>query len=209
MSKHPDQLGFDALLETAAQDNTARAFEKETTHLPSDWAEATAYHRDQIDRHHEAMLANDFEVAMEIRNDAYLLAKKLNGSEPGILAGENAPGCVLARKAAAECGCIPLWGQSGVADVQAAGMALNVEMTGMFGIGATAMPYLGFSVRAVDLSKPFLSETGYRSFLGVSVAPEAGMTTADFVCRVVEIHVAEELKGKLLHIAPQFRQLEG
>lgn len=44
MSKHSEQLGFDALLETAAQDNAARAFEVETAHLPSDWEEAVAYH---------------------------------------------------------------------------------------------------------------------------------------------------------------------
>ena len=205
MSKHPEQLGFDALLETAAQDNTARVFEQETAHLPSDWAEAIAYHRRQIERHNDAMLANDFDAAMAIRNDAHLLAKKLNGGTPGILAGKDAPGCVLARKAAAPDGCVPLWGQDGVFEVQAAGMALKVEMNGMFGIGATAMPYLGFSVRAVYCTKPFLSETGYRSFLGVSVEPALGMTAADFVCRVVELHVASELKGNLLGVAGQYR----
>lgn len=206
MSKHPEQLGFDALLETAAQDNTARAFEQETSHLPSAWAEAIAYHRRQIERHHEAMLLSDFDAAMAIRNDAHLLARKLNGGEPGVLAGEDAPGCLLARKAAAKDGCVPLWGQDGVFAVQAAGMALDVKMNGIFGIGATAMPYLGFSVRAVDCNKPFLSETGYRCFLGVSVEPETGTTTADFVRRIVELHVANELKGKLLNVAVEYRQ---
>lgn len=209
MSKHPEQLGFDALLETAAQDNISRNFEKETAHLPSDWTEAIAYHRRQIECHNDAMLANDFDAAMAIRNDAYLLARKLNGGAPGILAGEDAPGCVLARKAAAKDGCVPLWGQDGAFEMQAAGLALNVEMNGMFGIGATAMPYLGFSVRAVDCTEPFLSETGYRSFLGVSVVPEMGMATADFVCRVVELHVATELKGKLLSVAVQYRERQG
>ena len=206
MSKHPEQLGFDTLLETAAQDNTARVFEQETKHLPSDWTEAIAYHRRQIEDHHKAMLANDFDAAMTIRNDAYLLAKKLNGGAAGILAGENAPGCVLARKATAKDGCVPLWGQDGAFEMQVAGMALNVEMNGMFGIGATAMPYLGFFVRAVDCNKPFLSETGYRSFLGVSVEPALGMTLADFVRRVVELHVANELRGKLLNVAVQYRE---
>lgn len=155
------------------------------------------------------MLANDFEDAMAIQNDAYLLAKKLNGGASGVLASDDAPGCVLARKAAAETGCVPLWGQDGAFELEAAGMALNVEMKGMFGIGATAMPYLGFSVRAVDRTKPFLSETGYRSFLGASVAPEVGMTTAAFVRRVVELHVAHELNGKLLSIGDQFWERRG
>ena len=209
MSKHPEQLGFDALLETAAQDNTARLFRQETAHLPSDLTEAVAYHRRQIEGHHAAMLANDFDAAMAIRNDAYLLARKLNGGAAGILAGEDAPGCVLARKVAASDGRVPLWGQDGVFAVQAAGMALNVEMNGMFGIGATAMPYLGFSVCAVDRTKPFLSETGYRSFLGVSVEPEAAMTTADFVRRVVKLHVSNDLKGRLLSVAEQYRERQG
>jgi hypothetical protein len=178
-------------------------------HFPSDWTKAVVYHHGQIERHHKAMLENDFEVAMAIRNDAFLLAKKLNGGAPGILAGGDASGCVLARKTAAKWGSVPLWGQDGVFEVQSAGMQINVEMNGMFGIGATAMPYLGFSVRAIDCCKPFLSETGYRSFLGVSVTPENGMMTAEFVCRVVELHVADELKGKLLNIAEQYREQDG
>lgn len=83
-------------------------------------------------------------------------------------------------------------------------MALRVDMGGLFGIGATAMPFLGFSVRAVDAEKPFLSATGYRSFLGVSVEPWRGITTDGFVRRAVELHVEQELKGRLLRIDPQY-----
>lgn len=74
----------------------------------------------------------------------------------------------------------------------------------MFGIGATAMPYLGFSLRAVDPNKPFLSPTGYRSFLGTSVPPESGMTPEVFVQRVIKAHVATELRGKLVPINPTY-----
>lgn len=123
------------------------------------------------------MLAGDFDTALAIRKDAHLLARKLNGGKVGILAGKDAAGCKLARETAADTGAIPLWGQDGTFKTHAEGMTLKVEMGGMFGIGATAMPYLGFSVRAVDTSKPFLSSTGYRSFLGVSVSSEQGMTT--------------------------------
>ncbi|GAB4363606.1 MAG: hypothetical protein Kow0060_20440 [Methylohalobius crimeensis] len=41
----------------------------------------------------------------------------------------------------------------------------------MFGIGSTAFYWLGFSAHAVEFDKPFLSSTGYRSFLGVHADP--------------------------------------
>lgn len=204
MSNQPDQLGFDALLQDAAADNQTRIFERETAHLPADWAEAVEYHRNQIAEHHAAMLANEFDAAIAIRKDAHLLAKKLNGGAAGMLAGEDAPGCRLARETGASPGKMPLWGQDGMFATQAAGMDISVAMEGMFGIGATAMPFLGFSVRVVNSAKPFLSETGYRSFLGVSVTPERGMTTEGFVRRVVEVHVAQELKGKLRRVDLQY-----
>ena len=204
MSSHPDQLGFDALLQDAAEDNATRAFNRETAHLPSEWAAARDYHRNQITDHHAAMLANDFDAVHVIRNEAHLLAAKLNGGRHGILAGGDAPGCKLDAQAAAPEGQIPFWGQAGCFDINAAGLTARVDMGGMFGIGATAMPYLGFSVRAVDTETPFLSETGYRSFLGVTVPSEKGMTVDVFVRRVIEAHVQQELKGKLLRIDPQW-----
>ncbi|GFE65559.1 hypothetical protein [Litoreibacter roseus] len=200
MSMYSEQLRFTALLDTAAQDNKARSFAKEAAHLPSDWCEARALHPIQIRNHHAAMMENDFDTALRIRADAHLLAKKLNGGQPGILAGRDAPGCVLARAAAAPRGSEPLWGQDGRFMARAAGTTLDVEAKGMFGIGAIAMPYIGFSVRAVDPTTPFISETGYRSFLGVSVAPQPGITTGDFVQEVIETYIAQELKGKLLRI---------
>lgn len=199
-----EQLGFDALLQDAATDNAARVFDRETAHLPATWAEALTCHRQQIGDHHAAMLANDFETAMHIRQQAYLLASKLNGGRHGILAGEDAPGCKLDAEVSAADGALPLWGQSGSFVVKAAGLTARVEMGGMFGIGATAMTYLGFSVRAVNADKPFLSATGYRSFLGVSITPERGMTPKGFVQRVIETHVETELRGRLLRIDPDF-----
>lgn len=200
MSKHPGQLGFDGLLQEADRDNAAREFDCETAHLPDSWTEAVDCHRQQISDYHAAMLANDFDAALAIRKDAHLLAAKLNGGRHGIIAGEDAPGCRLARAAAADPGAIPLWGQGGVFPLEAAGLAMRVEMSGLFGICATAMPFLGFAVRAVDAEKPFLSATGYRSFMGVSVEPWRGVTTDSFVRRVVERYVENELKGRVLRV---------
>lgn len=49
---------------------------------------------------------------MRLRGEAHDLARKLNDGDPGILAGDDAPGCVLARESAAVSGIVPLWGQS-------------------------------------------------------------------------------------------------
>ena len=85
-----EQLGFDTLLQDAAADNAARAFDRETDHLPGTWVEALAFHRQQIDEHHAVMLASDIDAAMAIRQEAHLLAQKLNGGNPGILASDDA-----------------------------------------------------------------------------------------------------------------------
>ncbi len=199
------QLGFDTLLQVAEADNRYRTFERETAHLPGTWEDAVTHHCDQIASHHAAMLANDFDAAMQIRKEAHLLAKKLNGGAPGILTGHDAPGCRLDRACAVATGEIALWGQSGEFLLEAAGMEISVEMEGMFGVGASSMLFLGFSVRAVDPAKLFLSETGYRSFLGCSVEPEIGMTTEGFVRRLVEAHVEHDLKGRLLSIKQEYR----
>lgn len=198
-----DQLGFGAMLEDAARDNAAWVFERETAHLPETWDEALKHHHKQIADHHAAMLENDFEAATAIRKEAHLLAKKLNGGNPGILASDDAPGCKLDKQAAATEGTVPLWGQSGLFEIEVSGAHACVEMGGMFGIGATAMPYLGFSVRAAEASKPFLSSTGYRSFLGCTVEPEQGMTPEGFVRRVIDTYIERELRGKLVPIMPE------
>ncbi|MEO0916761.1 MAG: hypothetical protein AAFY31_07215 [Pseudomonadota bacterium] len=199
-----DQLGFDALLQDADAENVARVFATETAHLPCDWTVALEYHRNQITAHHAAMLASDFDTALAIRKEACLLARKLNNGQAGILAGDDAPGCQLDKHAAAADGTIPLWGQSGQFDITAAGLSARCEMKGMFGIGSTSMPYLGFSLRALNSSELFLSNSGYRSFLGASVSPEVGMTTEGFVRRVITAFVEQELRGKLVRIDPDY-----
>ena len=196
-----EQLGFGDMLADAAETNAQRAFEKETERLPDTMDAAIAFHREQIEAHHAAMLACDFDEAIAIREEAHLLAQKLNDGKPGILAHDNTPGYMLARACAANQGCVPLWGQDGTFDISAFGTECRVTFHGMFGIGATAMPYLGFEVRAVDIAQPIISGTGYRSFLGCSVSPQDGMTPKDFASKVIAHHVETELKGKLVQLA--------
>lgn len=90
MSSETDQLGFDALLADAESENRIRAFDRETAHLPGTINAAIPFYRQQIDAHHAAMLICDFDAAMAIREEAHLLARKLNGGKPGILAHDDA-----------------------------------------------------------------------------------------------------------------------
>jgi hypothetical protein len=200
------QLGFDALLESAEAVNLTRQLEREAAHLPGTIAEALPFHRALIERHHAAMVAGEFEQAMELCEEAHRLATKLNKFDPGILADEESPGNVMERKARAKRGRVPLWGQAGTFEITVKAMRVRIEMDGMFGICSCHCPWMGFSAHAVQLDKPFLSETGYRSFLGVHAEPVPGLTTDAFAREVIAAHIAGELKGKPLAIEPESRK---
>lgn len=165
---------------------------------------ALPFYRDLLKRHHDAMLAADFDTAMELRAQAHRLARKLNGYEPGILAHDDAPGYVLDRETRAPDGAVPLWGQSGSFVIACSGMQVRIQMDGIFGIGASFSPCIGFSAHAVDWDKPFLSETGYRSFLGASAGLLPGWTPEDSCRAVIAAYVRRDPKGRLPFIRQQF-----
>ncbi|MDG4901407.1 MULTISPECIES: hypothetical protein [unclassified Mesorhizobium] len=200
------QLGFDGLLLAAAEDNRKREVERETAHLPSTLEEAIPFYRLLIRQHHAAMLAADVQTAMSLRKKAELLAVRLNGGEPGILAGEVAPGRVLARETAAASGAAPLWGQEGEFAIIVDGTRVRIELDGIFGIGSGFMFWPGFAAHAVDLDRPFISETGYRSFLGIHADPAPGLTPDAFAEKVIAAHIRRELKGRLVAIGPRYRR---
>ena len=150
-----------------------------------------------IDRHHAAMLAADIERGhARSREDAHRLAAKLNGGTCGIIAGPDAPGCILEAETAAAPGTVPLWGQAGEFIVTVDAMRVRIEIKGMFGIGSTFCLFPGFYARAVDMDRPFLSETGFRSFLGLSGDLVPGFDARrHFVRAAIAAHVRRELKG--------------
>ncbi|RED25560.1 hypothetical protein BJ123_13128 [Rhodopseudomonas thermotolerans] len=200
------QLGFDALLSSADQINANRQVERESAHLPGAMEEALPFYRALIERHHAAMLAGDAAAVLECHREAHRLAEKLNGYEPGIIADEDAPGCVLDRETRAPDGAVPLWGQSGSFEITVGTMRARIRIDGLFGIASGYFVWPGFDARVVDLDQPFISETGYRSFLGISGALEPGHTPDSFAAAVVEAHVRRELKGCLLTIKPEYRR---
>ena len=205
MSALAGQLSFDALLDAAAHDNVARERERQFGDLPGTLREAVPYYRGLIARHHALMVGGFYDEAMAVRSEAHRLAQKLNGYEPGIIAGPDAPGCVLERVARAPKGMVPQWGQKGSFELNVGGMRVRVAIDGMFGIGACYSRWPGFRSFAVVQDEPFLSETGFRCFLGIHADLPFGQTPESFVRAVIEAHVKRVLKGRLLSIKPRFR----
>jgi hypothetical protein len=70
-------------------------------------------------------------------------------------------------------------------------------MDGMFGLGSEYAQMPSFEAHVVDRDKPFISETGYRSFVGLQATLVPGVTPDAFARAAIERHVATELKGKL------------
>jgi hypothetical protein len=184
----PDQLGF-------GFDEIAE--EQHTAHIPSTIDEAIPYYRKLIERHHAAMIAGDVSAAMKIREEAHDLAVKVNGGKLGICGGPDAPGFVLERATAAPSGTVPLWGQTGSFTINVDKMPVRIEQDGMFGVGSSSMFWPGFGAHAVDYDKPFLSETGFRSFIGFHADLVPGITPDVFAREVIQSHIAKDRKGKL------------
>jgi hypothetical protein len=202
------QLGFDALLQSADHANLARQMERECAHLPGTLDEAVPFYRTLIERHHAAMLAGDATATNLLREEADRLAIKLNNFEPGIIAGPDAPGNILARKTRAPVETVPLWGQTGDFKIPCAGMSIHIEMEGLFGVASDVYHWLGFSAHALEFDKPFISETGFRSFIALGGALEPGYTPDRFAAEVISAHVKHQLRGKLFAIAPEYRPID-
>lgn len=202
------QLGFGDLLAEADAANASRAFDRMTAHLPDTMPEGIAYFRELIERHHAAMLVDDEMDVAAIREEARHLARKLNGGDVGILAQEDASGYVLARETTADEGQVPLWGQTGSFVIEVHSIRIRIEMEGLFGIGSHSL-WLGFSARAVDLDRPFISDTGYRSFLGVWMEPAQSITPDMFAAEIITAYVRRDLKGHLVKVHDCYRRRDG
>jgi hypothetical protein len=203
------QLGFETLLADADSENRAHAVERETGHLPGTMDAALPFYRQLIRDHHAAMLAADIDEVIRLRKEARKLALRLNGGEGGILAHDDAPARVLERETAATDGAVPLWGQTGAFLIAPGDMRVRIAIDGIFGIGAGSLFWPGFSAHAADWDEPFLSSTGYRSFLGVYADPEPGMTPDAFARAVIGAYIKDALKDKPVMIDERYRAGRG
>jgi hypothetical protein len=183
----PQQLGFgfDEMLH-----------EQETAHLPGTTEEAIPYYRKMLERHHEAMLSGDIPRAMKIRKEAQDLAIKLNGGDSCGICAQDGPGSILERETVAPEGTVPMWGHEGNFIIDVNGMKVRIELDGLFGVGASFSPAPGFKTHAVDYDEPFLSETGYRSFIGSRPEVEPGMTPDTLAREMILAYMSRECKGK-------------
>ncbi len=183
------QLGFDGLLASAAEDNRLYHLKRRTTSLPGDMSAGIPYFKALIIQIDEAVRAQDWECVQVLDDEAHDLALKLNGFDPGILAHDDAPGYELARMTAADPGTVPLWGQAGEFTITIDSHPVRIEMRGIFAIGSLA----GFTARGVNNDQPF----PYRSFISSGVPCDPDMTPESFAYELVRRFVDEERKAAL------------
>lgn len=184
------QLDMFAVLE---QQTSAAGFPK-----PGDTAGALALYRALTVRYDAAMCAGDTERALDAKEEADKLLMHMHGAALGsaTTARQLMDGC------AAQPGTVPLWGQVGEFTLTIASVPMRVNIDGMNGLGQCVSLLPHFDCRAVEKTRLFLSETGYRSFFtGITTAPALSLLEA--VKRVLEGYVAGELKGKLKAIKPK------
>lgn len=192
---HPQQLGFgfDEMLEA-----------ERTAYLPSTMEEAIPFYRSLLEKHHAARIAGDTTTAMKVRDECHDLAVKLNGGDTCGICAPDGPGKILERSTAAPDGTVPLWGQKGNFMIDINGMKVRIEQDGIFGIGTFMSPAPGFSAHAVDYDKPFLSETGYRSFIGSRPDIVPGMTPDVVAAEMIQPYMKRECKGKSKRIGQTY-----
>ncbi len=186
-----NQLGFDMLLTQADQQNRDRVWERKAGHLPTDIDAGVDLYMTMIEQHHQAMMHGNFEQVLALRDQARMLAQKLNDGEIGYLA-EGAPGRVLEARTKAKDDTIPSWGQTGSFVIDVQGMRVRIELGGMFCIDSRVSFWPGFAAHIVDEDKPFFSETGYRSFLGLQGQAAPGVTPDVYTALVIAQHIEEQ-----------------
>jgi hypothetical protein len=79
-------------------------------------------------------------------------------------------------------------------------------MDGVFGIRAGCMPRPNFSAHPAIWGKPFISETGYHSFIGLNAALTSNPTAETFVFAVPGAHISRNLSDRIVAIETRFHK---
>ena len=112
---------------------------------------------------------------------------------------------VLMRETVAPSGTVPMWGQAGNFTITIGDMPVHIVMDGMIGASAGMSVWPGFSANVVERDKPFLSQTGYRSFLSVHANMRPGLTPDVFAREAIETYIKTECKGRLRSVKAEYR----
>lgn len=144
---------------------------------------------------HTAALASDREAATEAAGRYEAVIWKLNGGTFfACLAEKDSAGRVVERHCKAVPGQVPMWGQSGQFVIEVDGIRSLVIFGDGFGVGRTH-----YEFHAVDLDRPFISETGYRSHFDNLVG---GQTVAEAAAAIflgfLTAERRQKIKGKNL-----------
>lgn len=183
---------------------TKAEFNAKTAHMASSIEEAIPAYRSIIDRYHAAILTGQPEQAASIQQEAEDLAARLYGGTCfGIKdAAETAICSVLERATAAKPGDVPLWGQTGEFTLVVNGCPIRITFEGLYGI---CIPQ--FAAHAVEYAQPFISDTGFRSFMCLGFdCTSGGITVDDYVRAAIEGYIAHEMKGRLRPIHRRYRK---
>lgn len=162
--------------------------------LPSEAADLYSRGWDILRAHHAAVMRADAAAVDRHRDEMRDLTCRLNGGDSFACECEGGGAWRMRRELAATAGQVPMRGQSGHFLLLAGGCRVLVEFNYLCGHFCD-----GFGAHAVDASRPFFSETGFRSFI---LCPEAlpgmGQDAASYAKTAIEAYIANDLKGRLV-----------
>lgn len=157
--------------------------------LPDSEQAQLEYGRAAMARFNDAIMASDDVAAKNAEKDFEAAIYRLNGGTMfGCSAGPEAGGSRLRAYCAEVPGTVPAWGQDGcfLVTVQSVRVVVTADQT--FGMWR---PH--FALEAIDLDRPFISSTGYRSHFfdqqqgGRTVEEAAKAIIADYVRKGLEM----------------------
>ena len=138
---------------------------------------------------HTAVLSFDSQGAADAGNRYEATVWKLNGGTFfGCRADDLAAGKIIETHCASALGEVPMWGQTGQFLIEVEGIRALVDFGYGYGVGGTH-----YDFHAVDLDRPFISETGYRSHLDVLAAGR----TVDEAATAIFTGYLKERSGKI------------
>lgn len=139
---------------------------------------------------HVAVLENDSTAATEAADRYEAAVWKLNGGTFfACRAEKDSAGRVIEQHCKAVPGQVPMWGQTGQFVIEVDGIRALVCFGDGFGVGRTH-----YEFHAVDLDRPFISETGYRSHFDNLVA---GQTVAEAAAAIFSRFLTSERRQKI------------